>query len=89
MIDDDDDDDDTGFGDTLRPLNETNLRIGFQNIRGLSSSNTETNKILQHFIKSNAFDFFGISEVNLFWPALWEELQFGERMNRRFNPRES
>jgi hypothetical protein len=41
---DDDDDDDTGFGDTLGPLNENNLRIGFQNIGGLSSNNTETDK---------------------------------------------
>jgi hypothetical protein len=84
-----DDDDDKGFGDAMGPLNNTHLRIGFQNIGGLSSNNTETDKILQHFIQSNSFDVFGISEVNLFWPVLQEDLQFGERMNRQFNPRES
>jgi hypothetical protein len=77
-----DDDDDKGFGDAMGPLNNTHMRIGFQNIGGLSSNNTETDKILQNFIQSNSFNVFGISEVNLFWPALQEELQFGERMNR-------
>jgi hypothetical protein len=85
----DDNDGDTGFGDTMGPLSEGNLRIGFQNIGGLSSNNEEHDKLLQHFIQSNSFDVFGINEVNLYWPALREELQFGERMNRRFNPRES
>jgi hypothetical protein len=65
------------------------LRIGFQNIGGRSGNNKEQDKLLQQFIQSNSFDVFGISEVNLYWPALREELQFGERMNRRFNPRES
>ena len=83
-----DDDDDKGFGDALGPLNNNHLRIGFQNIGGLSSNNTEQDKILQYLIQSNSFDVFGISEVNLNWPALREELQFGERMNQRFNPRE-
>ena len=84
-----DDDGDTGFGDTLGPLHEGHLRIGFQNIGGLSSNNTEQDKLLQHFIQSNSFDVFGITEINLYWPALREELQFGERMNQRFNPRDS
>jgi hypothetical protein len=73
----------------MGPLNNNHLRIGFQNIGGLSSNNTEQDKLLQQFIQSNSFDIFGISEVNLYWPALREFLQFGEQMNRRFNPRES
>jgi hypothetical protein len=72
----------------MGPLNNNHLRIGFQNIGGLSCNNTVQDKILQQFIQSNSFDVFGISEVNLYWPALWEELQLGERMNCRFNPRE-
>jgi hypothetical protein len=83
-----DDDDDKGFGDAMGPLNNNHPRIGFQNIGELSSNNTEQDKILQHFIQSNSFDVFGISEVNLYWPALREELLFGERMNQIFNPRE-
>jgi hypothetical protein len=83
-----DDDDNKGFGDTMGPLNNNHLRIGFQNIGGLSSNNTEQDKLLQQFIHSNSFDVFGISKVNLFWPALWEELHFGERIYKRFNPRE-
>jgi len=82
-------DDDTGFGDTLGPLGEGNLRIGFQHVGGLSSTNTEQDKALQYFIQSNSFDVYGINEMNLYWPALREELQFEERMNQGFNPRES
>jgi hypothetical protein len=84
-----DDNDDKGFGDTRGPLNNNHLRIGFQSIGGLSCINTEQDKLTQQFIQSHPFDVFGISEVNLCWPALREELQFGERMSRRFNPRES
>jgi hypothetical protein len=84
-----DDDDDKGFGDAMGPLNNNHLRIGFQNIGGLSCNNTEQDKLIQQFIRSNPFDVCGISEVNLCWPALQEELQFGERMSRRFNPREN
>jgi hypothetical protein len=57
--DDDDDDDEKGYGDTRGPLNNNHLRIGFQNIGGLSSNNTEQDKLLQQFIQSNSFDFFG------------------------------
>jgi hypothetical protein len=65
-----DDDDDKGFGDAMSPLNNNHLRIVFQNIGGLSGNNTEQDKLLQQFIQSNSFDVFGISEVNLYWPAL-------------------
>jgi hypothetical protein len=33
----------------MGPLNENHLRIGFQNIGGLSSNNIEADKILQIF----------------------------------------
>jgi hypothetical protein len=62
----DDDDDDKGFGDAMVPLNNSHLRIGFQNIGGLSCNSTEQDKLLQQFIQSNSFDVFGISKVNLF-----------------------
>jgi hypothetical protein len=54
----------------MSPLNNNHLRIVFQNIGGLSGNNTEQDKLLQQFIQSNSFDVFGISEVNLYWPAL-------------------
>jgi hypothetical protein len=56
---DGDDNDDTGFGDTMGSINENHLRIGFQNIGGLSSNNTETDKILQTSYKATPLTFLG------------------------------
>ena len=66
---------------------EERLRIGFQNFNGLSGrQNDPVNENLQNWINSMGFDIFGISEVNMFWPQVKQELQFHERVNSWFNP---
>jgi hypothetical protein len=54
-----DDDDDRGFGDTVGPLNNNHLRIGFQNIIGLSSNNTEQDNYYNNLFKAIPLMFLG------------------------------
>jgi hypothetical protein len=64
------------------------MRIGFQNFNGLSSQpNDPVDDSVRHWITDNDFDVFGISEMNLWWPAIPASRQFRERIREWWDPR--
>lgn len=78
---------DLGFGEPIMVKKDARLRIGFQNFNGLMGKRDDPiDDNLQTWIDSMGFDIFGISEVNMFWPQVKQELQFHERIHRLFNP---
>jgi hypothetical protein len=66
-------DDSDHWGDTISKKNPDTLRLGFQNIGGITvSSNSQKDDILRFGINLYEFDTFGMAELNVDWCLLPE-----------------